>query len=130
MKNILIIACIFLVVVSSCSEGAFTINNDEIKSFTIVVPDSANSIVIFAAGELKKHIDLLLKSDIKIVSISDDDKTRKKFFIGIKPRKFNKELNPEKSVYVIRKNGIYLFGDDAVNNRYSGEKKENLKPGC
>jgi hypothetical protein len=122
MKKINLVAVVLLLLISaSCKEKSFTINEREIGSITIVVPDSANSIVIFAANELKKHIDLVFGGDIHITKMSAKNGTKEKIFVGIKPERYRKNLNPEEAVYLVKGNDIYIFGDDLINSSYSTE---------
>jgi len=87
----------------------------------IILPDSANSILLFSAEELKKHIKLIFDEDIDIVPIKNKDQYKKYIFLGIRPRQFSRELKPEEAVYVIGKTSIYIFGNDEINRTYSDE---------
>jgi hypothetical protein len=123
MKNIVFLICLFLIIISfSCKERSFKIDKENIGSISIVVPDTANCSVLFAAEELKKHLDLVFGGDIRIADLSNRTKSGGKIFIGIKPEGFGKKLNPEESVYIIKRSNIYIFGDDAINSKYSVEK--------
>jgi hypothetical protein len=113
---------VLLLILVSCKEKSFTINADEINSIAIIIPDTANSIVRFAADELKKHLDLVFGGDIRIADLSDRNKPEKEIFVGLKPKGFRKNLNPEESVYIIKRNGIYIYGDDIINSKYSVER--------
>jgi hypothetical protein len=127
MKNILIIFLLFpLAITLSCKEKPFTLSNKEMGSACIVIPDPANSIQKFAAEELKKHLELVFKSDIDITDNSGLKKFRKHFFIGIVPRDFSRELEPEEAVYIVHGNSIYLFGDDKINRPYSDNRPGEL----
>lgn len=120
MKHLLfgiLLSCVLLSV--SCKKGSFEIDRKNIASISIIVPDSASSIVSFAAAELKKHLDLILKADIQVNGISDGKRYKKQLCVGIRPPGFNSNLSPEESVYAVRKNCIYFFGDDVLNMRYS-----------
>ena len=128
MKNIVCLIWFFQILISfSCKEGSFNIDKETIGSISIVIPDTANSIVLFAADELKKHLDIVFGGDIHITDLPAGIKSGKKFFIGIKPKGFDRSLNPEEAVYVVRKNSVYIFGDDAVNTKYSSERPGELK---
>ncbi|MBK7713045.1 MAG: DUF4838 domain-containing protein [Bacteroidales bacterium] len=112
---------------SSCKERAFKIDKENIGSISIVIPDTANSIVLFAADELKKHLDLVFGGNIPITDFSSKNKSGKQFLVGISPEGYSKKLNPEESVYLIRGNNIYIFGDDKINIRYSADKPGEFK---
>jgi len=128
MKNIVLQISLFLVFMSfSCKEGSFNIDKENTGSISIVVPDTANSIVLLAADELKKHLDLVFGGNIPITDISVKNKFRKQFMVGITPEGYSKKLDPEESVYVIRKNRIYIFGDDDISIRYSPDRPGELK---
>jgi hypothetical protein len=128
MQKILFYIFVFQVFVSlSCKEKSFTIDKNDIGSIAIVIPDTANSIILFAAEELKKHMDLIFGGDLQIYSLSVNNKSDKKIFIGIRPDDFRKRMNPEEAVYVIRKNSIYLFGDDVIDSAYSDEDPGELR---
>ena len=128
MKNIIFLIFISQILISfSCKEASFNIDKETIGSISIIIPDTANSIVLFAADELKKHLDLVFGGDIHITDLPAGIKSGKKFFIGIKPKGFDRSLNPEEAVYVVRKNSVYIFGDDAVNIKYSTERPGELK---
>jgi hypothetical protein len=123
MKKMLLFIMVLQTVISvSCKEGSFIIDKKEIGSIAIVIPDSANSIVLFASEELKKHLDLVFGGDILITELSAKNRSGKKFYIGIKPAGYERNLNPEESVYIIKKSEIYIFGDDVVNSKYSNER--------
>jgi hypothetical protein len=124
---IFLILLLSSLVTVSCKKGSFKIDKSEIGSIAIVIPDSANSISSFAAAELKKHLDLIFKGDIKITSLSTANKYKKQIFIGIKPAGFERTLKPEESVYAINRNRIYIFGDDAVNIKFSDENPGELQ---
>jgi len=111
----------------SCNEGPFNIDKKDIGSISIVIADNAGSIPVFAASELKKHLDLIFKGDITICNLSDEKRYKKHIYIGIKPAGFERILKPEESVYVINGNQINIFGDDAVNRKYSDEDPGGLK---
>jgi len=100
---------LIMLLVVSCKGRSFKIDKDEISSMAIVVPDTANSIVLLAADELKKHIYLIFDKNIAISDFSDKDRFRKRIFIEIKPDSYEKKLDPEKSVYIIKRNSIYIF---------------------
>jgi hypothetical protein len=128
MKNIVFYIFLFQILISfSCKEGTFYIVKEDIGSLSIVVPDSANSIVFFAADELKKHLDLIFGGNIQITDLSAENKFRKHFMIGITPEGYSKKLDPEEAVYIIRKNNIFIFGDDKINVRYSADNPGELK---
>ena len=128
MKNSIFLIFFMLIMVSlSCRERTFTIDKNEKEPVVIVIPDTANSIVLFAATELKKHIDLVFAGDIQITELSARSKSGKEIFVGIKPEGYSKKLNPEESVYIIKRNGIYIFGDDAINIKFSEESPGELK---
>jgi hypothetical protein len=122
MKKIPCFTIVVLLLISvSCKEKSFTISDKEINSIAIVLPDTANSVLLFAAEELKKHLDLLFGGDVPITDLSAKSKSGRKFFIGIEPEGYGKKLNPEEAVYIVNRNGIYIFGDDAINSKYSVE---------
>jgi hypothetical protein len=128
MKKIALYSIAFLLLTSiSCKEKSFTIDKNDVNSLSIVIPDSANSIVLFASEELKKHLDLIVGGDIPITALSAKNKSLRKIFVGIKPERYTKETGPEESIYIIRKKDIYLFGDDAVNIKYSNEHPGEFK---
>lgn len=128
MKQLQICLFIFQVLFSAaCRQGPFEIDLKESGSVAIVVPDSANSISLFAATELKKHLDLVFGGNINITTPSSGDKSRRKILIGIRPEGFRRNLKPEESIYIIRKDKIYFFGDDAVNVKFSDENPGELK---
>jgi len=110
----------------SCKERSFKIDKNEISSISIIIPDTANSIVLFAAEELKKHLDLVFDRDIQISSPLSNINSDKQIFIGVKPDGYNRMLNPEEAVYIISNNSIYLFGDDAINRSYSDKQPGEL----
>jgi len=128
MKNVVFLLCLLQILLSfSCKEGSFIIDKNNIGSIAIVVPDTSNSISTFSATELKKHLDLVLKGDVAICNLPDEKRYKKHIYIGIKPAGFERILKPEESVYVINRNHIYIFGDDAVNKKYSDEDPGELK---
>jgi hypothetical protein len=128
MKNIVFFVCLFQILISfSCKDRTFNIVKNEIASISIVIPDTANSIVLFAAEELKKHLDLVFEGNIPITDFSAKNKFRKQFMVGITPEGYRKKLDPEESVYLIRKNRVYIFGDDEINLKYSADKPGELK---
>jgi hypothetical protein len=128
MKNSVFLICLLQILISfSCKEGSFNIEKNNPGSVAIVVPDTANSIVLFAAAEMKKHLDLIFGGDIHINPSSAEKKCARQIFIGIKPDSYKKNLNPEEGVYVIRKNSIYLFGNDAIDKTYSNDNPGELK---
>ena len=129
MRKLLIAAILFplLNLLSCINETSFKIEKNDQNSIAIVLPDTANSIVLFAAKELKKHLDLMFEVNIPLTNLSGKNKFRKNFFIGIVPDGYQTKLNPEESVYKIEKNSIYFFGDDAINVRYSSENPGELK---
>jgi len=127
MKSIIFIICLFQILISiSCKEGSFNIGKENIGSISIVVPDTANSIVLFAADELKKHLDLVFDGNISITGFSSRNKFSKRFLVGIKPDDYSKKLNPEEAVYIVKKHDVFLFGDDAINIKYSEEHHGDL----
>ena len=128
MKNIVFFVCLLQILISfSCKDRTFNIVKEDIGSVAIVIPDTANSIVLFAAEELKKHLDLVFGGNIPISDLSAGNKFRKQFMVGITPDGYSKKLDPEEAVYLIRKNRIYIFGDDEINIRYSADKPGELK---
>jgi hypothetical protein len=128
MVKILYYVLVIQIIISfSCKEQSFTIDKKETGSIAIVIPDTANSISLFAAEELKKHLDLVFKGDIAISRLSEAKKFKKHLCVGIKPAGYNKNLRPEESVYSIEGKNIYFFGDDAINIKYSDEKPGELK---
>jgi hypothetical protein len=128
MKRLVFFIMMMQTVISmSCKEKYFTIDKKEISSIAIILPDTANSIVRFAGSELKKHLDLVFGGDIPVTDISSKNKSKEKIYIGIKPSGYKKELNPEESVYIIKNNSIYIFGNDVINSKYSTEKPGELK---
>jgi|WetSurMetagenome_2_1015567.scaffolds.fasta_scaffold24378_1 hypothetical protein len=128
MKNFVhLIQLLPIILLTSCGEKPFLIDKNNVNSIAIVIPDSASSIAHFAADELKKHLDLVFGGDIKIYPSSANNKSKEKFFIGIKPDGYEKTLNPEEAVYLIRKNNIFLFGDDIIDMSYSDDKNGELK---
>lgn len=74
---IFLILLLSSLVTVSCKKGSFKIDKSEIGYIAIVIPDSASSISSFAAAELKKHLDLIFKGDIKITSLSTGNKYKK-----------------------------------------------------
>ncbi len=80
--------CIFQILISfSCKEGSFNIDKETIGSISIVIPDTANSIVLFAADELKKHLDLVFGGDIQITDLSAGTKSGKNILYWYKTQK-------------------------------------------
>ncbi len=129
-KILFYVFVIQIIILFSCKEKSFTFDKNETGSVAIVIPDTANSISIFAASELKKHLDLIFKSNITISRSSSAKKFNRTLYVGIKPDSCNRKLKPEESVYIIGKNKIYFFGDDAINIRYPegnpGELKDTM----
>lgn len=126
-KSLVYLILVILIPSFSCKEKSFTIDKNKTGSIAIVIPDSSNSISAFAASELKKHLDLVFGSDIKIINLSAEKGYQKKILVGIRPEGFERELKPEESVYNIQKNRIFIFGDDAVNSKSSDENPGELK---
>jgi hypothetical protein len=128
MKIIVFLITSCTVIVSfSCTRASFNIDQNNIGSISIVIPDSANSISLFAASELKKHLDLIFKGDIAISGSSSAEKFRKHLYVGIKPAGYDRNLRPEESIYIVGKNSIFFFGDDAINIKYSDKNPGELK---
>jgi hypothetical protein len=111
----------------SCGKPSFVIDKNEIPSTAIILPDSANSIQIFAGEEIKKHIKLIFDEDMAIAPVKNKDQYKKHIFLGIRPRGFDRELKPEEAVYVVGKKSIYLFGNDEINRTWSDENPGDLK---
>ena len=111
----------------SCREKSFTIDKNDTGSIAIVIPDTAGSVSLFAASELKKHLDLIFKGDIAITRSASAKKFKKHLYVGIKPSGNQRILKPEESIYIIGKNNICFFGDDAINIAYTEEKPGELK---
>ena len=65
-KSLVYLIMVILIPSFSCKEKSFTIDKNETGSIAIVIPDTANSIVLFAADELKKHLDLVFGGNIPI----------------------------------------------------------------
>ncbi len=126
-KSLLYLILVILIPSFSCKDNSFIIDKNETGSIAIVIPDTSTSIVLFAAEELKKHLDLVFKGDIAISRSSSAKKFKKNLFVGIKPAGYDRNLKPEESIYIIKNNNIYFFGDDAINITYSEEKPGELK---
>ncbi len=126
-RTMFYIFVIQMIIPLSCKEKSFVIDKNEIGSISIVIPDSVNSISSFAAGELKKHLDLVFGVNLSINSAGSGKKSEMQIFVGIKPSGFNRQLKPEESIYVIESQSIYIFGDDAVNTKYSDYNPGRLK---
>lgn len=125
-KSVGFIVVLIVLMQISCTKGSFTLNRDKISTVAIIIPDNANSIVRFAAEELKKHLDLVFEGDIKITGLSDNNKFTKEFYVGIKPDSFKNQPKPEEAFYIIRKKSIYLFGGDEINISYSDDNRGEL----
>lgn len=78
----------------------------------IILNNQADNIKIFAALELKKHLDLVLKENVLIESEYTNQDSEYIFFIGTQP--YKETLNKNQSNYEIINNKIYLFGDDSI----------------
>lgn len=94
----------------------FSKNLDYSQEAIIVIEDKSNDISIFAAQELQKHLELILKEKILFQTNEDLDRFKYIFYIG---NTFNKNNQKNVSNYIIKNNKIYLFGDDKII------KKEN-----
>ena len=122
-----LVTLLFSVVFLSGKGNSFTIEKGKIHTIGIIIPDSANSVVFFAAQELKKHLDLVFDGNITIAMRSEKRKYKKQFYVGIQPNDFRRNLNPEEAIYIIKGKSIYLFGDDAINKKNSIENPGELK---
>ena len=122
-----LVAVLFSVVFLSGKGNSITIEKGKFNSVGIIIPDTANSIILFAAQELKKHLDLVFDGNITIAKLSEKSKFKKQFYVGILPDGFHKKLNPEEAVYIIKGKSIYIFGDDAINKKNSIENPGDLK---
>ena len=77
----------------------------------IILPGKADPVKNFAAQELQYHLQLITDSKIKI--LSDEAKTKVRFYIGIIPPKDKKSLQTEEARWQIFPDGrIYLYGED------------------
>jgi hypothetical protein len=82
----------------------------------IVIEKNTNDINIFAAQELQKHLELILKQKILFKTDEDLNKFNYIFYVGTASPENNQK---NESNYVMENNKIYLFGDDKII------KKEN-----
>jgi hypothetical protein len=129
MRKLLFFVVISQLLISvSCNnkKEPFLLGKNDFKSIAIILPDSANSIDLFAADELKHHLKLIFDENIQIAALSGANKFNKHIFIGITPKGFSKKLKPEESVYMIDGNSIYIFGEDAILRKYTDENPGNL----
>jgi hypothetical protein len=126
-KRLFYVIVFHVFVAFSCKEKSFTIDKNETGSVAIVIPDSANSISLFASSELKKHLDLVFKGDIPVIKASSGQKFKKQLFVGIRPGEFKRNMKPEEAIYAIGYKTIYFFGDDAINVKFTEEKPGDLK---
>jgi hypothetical protein len=94
----------------------FSKNIDYSQEAIIVLEKNPNDINIFAAQELQKHLQLILKQKILFNTNEDLNNFNYVFYIGSTFYKNNQE---NESNYIIENNKIYLFGDDKII------KKEN-----
>lgn len=78
----------------------------------IILNNQTDNIKVFAALELKKHLDLVLKENVLIESEYTNQDSEYIFFIGTQP--YKETLNKNQSNYEIINNKIYLFGDDSI----------------
>ncbi len=97
------------------------INKNEMTSMAIVLPDSANSIVLFSAEELKKHLKLLFEEDIVITSVSKKNQYKKHFFIGIKPTNFKEKLITQKMIFMGSSNSFDMHFILCVSREQNGK---------
>ena len=128
MKKIRLIFVVLVSVIFLSGTGrSFIIDKKEINSIGIIIPDSANSIVLFAAQELQKHLKLIFNREIAIANQSHTIDFKKQLFVGIPPDGYQNKLEPEESIYLTKENSIYLFGDDLINHSYSVENPGEIK---
>lgn len=92
----------------------FSKNIDYSNEAIIVIKEKSNDINIFAAQELQKHLELILKEKILINTNEDVDKFNYIFYIG---NVSSKNYQKNETNYVIENNKIYLFGDDKINKK-------------
>ena len=91
-------------------------NMDYSHEAIIVIEESSNDINVFAAQELQKHLELILKQKILFKTNEDLNKFKYIFYIGSISKK---NYHKDESNYIIEDNNIYLFGEDYI------VKKEN-----
>jgi hypothetical protein len=94
----------------------FSKNIDYSQEAIIVLEKNPTDINIFAAQELQKHLQLILKQKILFNINEDLNNFNYVFYIG---STFYKNNQKNESNYIIENNKIYLFGDDKMI------KKEN-----
>lgn len=126
-KSLVFVLMLQMMISVSCKKESFTLDKIDLKSIAIIIPDKPNSIDFFAAGELNNHLKLIFDDTVAVTDYSNRNKFKKHFFIGIVPEGFKKKLKPEESVYLIKKNAVYLFGDDAILKEFSAENPGELK---
>ena len=83
----------------------------------IILNNQTDNIKVFAALELKKHLDLVLKENVLIESEYTNQDSEYIFFIGTQP--YKETLNKNKSNYEIINNKI----DDFYLDIKIGDKK-------
>lgn len=110
--------------------GTFELSGQTNSEVTIIVPDTSNSIIDFAAKELKKHLDMVLENNIEIAKFSIRQRFKKCLFVGIRDYRDKDELLHEEARYMVDTNCIYFYGDDqilkAVSSNDSGEFKDRV----
>ncbi|QYM78464.1 DUF4838 domain-containing protein [Horticoccus luteus] len=115
MKNILL-----WVVVSACATGGLFASAENAKRLAvkpadcvIVVPGNANAVVAFAAEELRTHLTLIGGRDVPVRTQASAGEFA--LHVGVRPAGDDRPLAPEEARWVIAPEGVWLFGDDAVN---------------
>ncbi len=104
------------VLFSACVPESFDINQGTVKEMAIILPEKPGSIELFAADELNRHFELIYGKSlpIKDISTAKDGNLYYHIYLGIRPADFDRVLEDEEAVYVVKGNELFIFGDDLI----------------
>lgn len=120
----LIVLLLFLTISQSCITNHFEINSEILSKTAIILPENPNSIEVFAAKELCKHLRLIYGFELPVLSGNSSQKYDQYFYVGVRPKDFIRTLQSEEAVYIIKGNKIFLFGEDTIQVSKSNDIPE------
>ncbi len=109
---------LFVIIFFGCRESHLSLVKNGQSEYTIVIPETPDSLMLKAASELQKYIKLTTNVELPVTNTSNKDFQREAIYIGIEanPKSIK---DPNEIWHTTKADNIYIGGGNSLSTLYS-----------